>query len=284
MDRLAGELIGLPVVTLDGGSKLAKVEDMIVDPARRQVLALVVQEKVLGRPARAIPFGRLTASGPDALVVQNSKVTLDVDRDPVLKGLDNGQRVQGAEVMTDDGRRIGTVRDMLIDDRTGEIKAYSVARGDGDALRSIPSDSVVSMGKEILYVSAAAAERVAPTAALALEEGDAARVTVRRKGVKDETESSQSAAAEEPAGIHAGTATPSSPVDKLVNETMAATSGLANMMGGTIVNTRLLFGIVILVLGILILVYPALLPLIAGIALIVIGLWVALQNASGARP
>ena len=49
-------------------------------------------------------------------------------------------------------------------------------------------------------------------------------------------------------------------------------------------NMRLLLGIVILVLGILILVNSALLPLIAGIALIVIGLWIALQNASGARP
>jgi hypothetical protein len=32
------------------------------------------------------------------------------------------------------------------------------------------------------------------------------------------------------------------------------------------------------VLGIIILVYPTLLPLIAGLSLIVLGLWIALQN------
>src|SRR6476646_9025235 len=126
MDRLAGDLIGLPVVTLEGGSTMAKVEDMIVDPGRRQVLALVIGEKALGRATRAIPFGRISASGPDAVVVPNEKVALDLERDPVLKGLDNGQKVQGVAVMTDDGKKIGTVRDMVIDDRTGEIKSYKV--------------------------------------------------------------------------------------------------------------------------------------------------------------
>ena len=99
MDRLAGELIGLPVVTLDGGTRIAKVEDMIVDPGRRQVLALVISEKTLGKAARAIPFGRISASGPDAIVVPNDKVALDLERDPVLKGLDNGQKVQGVAVI-----------------------------------------------------------------------------------------------------------------------------------------------------------------------------------------
>jgi sporulation protein YlmC with PRC-barrel domain len=219
-------------------------------------------------------------------VVQNEKVTLDVDRDPVLKGLDNGQRVQGAEVMTDDGRKIGTVRDMLIDDRTGEIKSYAVNIDDGNAVQSVPSDSVVSMGREILYISAAsaaAATRAAPTAALGVVDGEGATVVARRKASREAGEGASSSTVGQTTTSEPAMAAPVSPVDKLVSDTMAATSGLADMMGGMTMNTRLLFGIVILVLGILILVYPALLPLIAGIALIVIGLWVALQNSSGAR-
>src|SRR5689334_9011367 len=106
MDRLAGEIIGLPVVTLDGGVTIAHVEDLIVDPSRRQVLALVVHERGFARPARAIPFGRIAAMGPDAVLVQHVKVSLEVDRDPVLKGLDNGQKVVGTTVMADTGRKI----------------------------------------------------------------------------------------------------------------------------------------------------------------------------------
>jgi uncharacterized protein YrrD len=271
MEKLAGEIIGLPVVTLDGGATIAHVEDMIVDPARRQVLALVVQERGFMKSARAIPFGRILANGRDAVVVQNEKVALDLDRDPVLKGLDNGHRVQGASVMTDDGRKVGTVTDMLIDNHTGEIKTYDV-RVEGDSsdgtTHPIPSDAVVSLGKDILYVSAA----TATTAGLADD---------KATGVVDVGRAADADAQKQDDTAPAVDATPAALVDGLVASTTGATAGLANMMGGTTLNTRLLFGIVILVLGILILVYPALLPLIAGISLIVIGLWIALQNATG---
>jgi len=274
-------MIGLPVVTLDGGSTMAKVEDMIVDPGRRQVLALVIGEKALGRAARAIPFGRISASGPDALVVQNEKVGLDLERDPVLKGLDNGQKVQGVAVMTDDGRKIGTVRDMVIDDRTGEIKSYKVIVGADKREYEIPSDSVVSLGKDILYVSAATAATAGLGDNLATENTDTGSLPARRKATREVVDTTD--VASEPEVVSTQTEA-GSPVDKLVDGTVAATAGVTNMMGGTTVNMRLLLGIVILVLGILILINPALLPLIAGIALIVIGLWIALQNASGARP
>jgi thiol:disulfide interchange protein len=124
------------------------------------------------------------------------------------------------------------------------------------------------LGKDILYVSAATA------ASAGLAEDKATRVVdVRRAAKADAGKQDDSAPAVD--------TTPAALVDGLVAGTAEATAGLANMMGGTTLNTRLLIGIVILVLGILILVYPALLPLIAGISLIVIGLWIALQNATG---
>jgi uncharacterized protein YrrD len=278
MEKLAGEIIGLPVVTLDGGTTIAHVQDMIVDPTRRQVLALVVQERGFMKAARAIPFGRIVANGRDAVVVQNEKVMLDLDRDPVLKGLDNGHRVQGADVMTDDGRKVGTVSDMLIDDHTGEIKYYDLRMGADSpdaATYQLPSDGVVSLGKEILYVSAATATSAGLVDDKATRAIDVGSTTQAEGEMKEDSVPDDKAAK----------ATPTALVDGLIAGTVGATSGVTNMMGGTTLNTRLLFGIVILVLGILILVYPGLLPLIAGISLIVIGLWVALQNAAGAgRP
>ena len=119
MDRLAGDLIGLPVVTLEGGSTMAKVEDMIVDPGRRAGAGACHWRESTGESHAGDTVSTISASGPDAVVVPNEKVALELERDPVLKGLDNGQKVQGVAVMTDDGKKIGTVRDMVIDDRTG---------------------------------------------------------------------------------------------------------------------------------------------------------------------
>ncbi len=158
MDKLAGDIIGLPVMTLDSGVTIAHVEDMLVDPSRRQVLAIVVQEKAFARPMRAIPFGRIAANGVDALLVPNAKVTMEVDRDPVLRSLDNAHRVQGATVMTDTGRIVGKVADMLIDDHTGEIKSYELVAGPDNENHSLPADAVVSLGRDVLYVTAAAVD------------------------------------------------------------------------------------------------------------------------------
>jgi len=44
-------------------------------------------------------------------------------------------------------------------------------------------------------------------------------------------------------------------------------------------NSRLIIGIVLVVLGLLVLLQPALLEVIVGITLIIGGMWFALQNA-----
>ena len=44
-------------------------------------------------------------------------------------------------------------------------------------------------------------------------------------------------------------------------------------------NTRLILGIVLLLAGILVLVFPDFLRIIVGITFLIAGLWIALQNA-----
>jgi uncharacterized protein YrrD len=158
MDKKATQIIGLPVVTLNRGTKIYDVEDMILDPERRQVLALVVQERAWFHSAKALPFGRIHAIGPDAVIIPDGRVIIDVDRDPVLRRLYNDQIVKGLRVLTEDGRKLGQVADMLLDDKTGEIKGYYVSIGRvldiTQGTRWLPADRVISMGLRVLYVPA----------------------------------------------------------------------------------------------------------------------------------
>ena len=87
MDRKARDIIGLPVVTFSTGGKLATVEDLLIDPERRQVLALLIGEGGLFSSARAIPLGGFRQSAPTPLSSPNFKAALDIGRDPVLKKL-----------------------------------------------------------------------------------------------------------------------------------------------------------------------------------------------------
>src|SRR2546423_9961535 len=67
-DKKARQIIGLPVITFNKGTKIYDVEDLIIDPQRRQVLALVVSEGAFFHSARAVPFGRISAIGPHAVI------------------------------------------------------------------------------------------------------------------------------------------------------------------------------------------------------------------------
>jgi uncharacterized protein YrrD len=158
MDKKASEIIGLPVVTFSRGTKIYDVDDMILDPQRRQVLALVVEEKALFHSAKAIPFGRINVIGPNAVIVPDGRAVIDVDRDPVLKSLYNNQIVVGLRVLTDDARKLGQVQDMLIDSVTGEIRGFYVSTGRvlnvTQGLRWLPIDRILSMGQRIVYVPA----------------------------------------------------------------------------------------------------------------------------------
>jgi uncharacterized protein YrrD len=157
MDKKASEIIGLPVVTFNRGTKIYDVEDLILDPERRQVLALVVEERSAFHSAKAIPFGRVNTIGPHAVIVPDGKSVIDVNRDPVLKGLYNDQVIRGLRVLSDDGRKLGQVHDMVLDDKTGEIRGYDVSVG-GRVLnvtqgtRWLPMDRVISIGQRIVYV------------------------------------------------------------------------------------------------------------------------------------
>lgn len=162
MDKKAREVLGLPVITMNRGTKIYDVEDMILDPERSQVLALVVQESSWMHSARAVPFGRINVIGRDAVVIPDGKAVIEVNRDPVLRRLDRGQTVRGLRVLTDDGRKLGAVDDMLLDSKTGEVKGYYVTLGRGltvgQGSRWLPAEQITSIGQRVLFVPASVAD------------------------------------------------------------------------------------------------------------------------------
>src|SRR5436190_2818234 len=105
MNRRASEIVGLPIITFGKGNKIYNAEDLLIEPERKQVLALLVLERSLFKSAKAIPFGRIQAIGPDAIVVPDSRAAIDVNRDPVLKKLYDKQTVRGLRVITEGGRK-----------------------------------------------------------------------------------------------------------------------------------------------------------------------------------
>jgi uncharacterized protein YrrD len=164
MERRGSELIGLPILTFDSGRKLAHVDDLLVDPERNQVLALLIDGGAFFQSARVIPFGHIQAIGQNAVIVPKSGVIYEVKRLAELQRVLDGRTIKGMRVYSERGDRLGIVGDMIIDDHSGEVLYYEVSGGAlGDAMkgkRTIVPDEILNMGELVLYVSQATAARL----------------------------------------------------------------------------------------------------------------------------
>ena len=164
MERRGTDLVGKPVITFDSGRRLARVQDLLVDPERNQVLALLIDPGAVFTSARVIPFGHIKSIGENAIIVPKRDVVYNVSRIPELKKVFDGRTIKGMRVYSENGDRLGSVGDMILDDHSGEVLYYEVSGGAiGDAMkgkRTIVPSEIQNMGALVLYVSAATAARL----------------------------------------------------------------------------------------------------------------------------
>src|SRR5437764_11147511 len=108
MERRASALIDKPVITFDTGQRLAHVEDLLVDPERNQVLALLIDKGAVWVSPKVIPFGHIKAIGEHAVLVPQRAVVYEARRDPELRRIFDGRTIRGMRVYSESGDRLGT--------------------------------------------------------------------------------------------------------------------------------------------------------------------------------
>ncbi len=113
----ATELIGHPVVTLDGGEDIAEVKDVVYGTAEAALLGFTLNRRGFWgrRMKQVLAWDRVAALGGHAVMIATA-ADLD-DNDEVLAQEVKGARhrnVIGSEVITDGGERLGEVTDVVI--------------------------------------------------------------------------------------------------------------------------------------------------------------------------
>ena len=124
---------GRAVVDLDAAEKLGRIDKIILDPDGRQVAGFVVSRGSSlfnSGTDTVLPASSVHAIGPDAVTVRVSKgaaaETAPLDTLPRVSDL------VGRKVVSEEGRFLGTVDDILVDEADGRIVGYALA-GSGPA-------------------------------------------------------------------------------------------------------------------------------------------------------
>jgi sporulation protein YlmC with PRC-barrel domain len=150
----ATELSGRAVIDIDAAEKIGKIKKLILDPEGKGVAGFVVSRGGFpgNREQTIIPSSAVCAIGPDAVTVKQAAVAAtDVGR---LESLPRGSDVIGRKVVTNDGRYLGKVDDVLIERAGGCIFGYVLTDHKGRGKHPyLPAGSNLRAGRDLIVAS-----------------------------------------------------------------------------------------------------------------------------------
>ena len=149
------------IVTAAEGTVLGKPIDFLIDPATHRVAAILLARARAEEASIVIPAEAVHSFGSDTLAIDGlSALELAFKSPAMLDLLEHGFRMRGRRVIADDGRKVGTIVRITIDER-GTVLAYGVKRGRWGwfrRTRSVDPKQVGTSGGDVAILKALPAE------------------------------------------------------------------------------------------------------------------------------
>ncbi|OQA04390.1 MAG: PRC-barrel domain protein [bacterium ADurb.Bin400] len=153
----ASELKNKPIITYDEGEVIYRVDDTVFDPKTHEIIAIVAESGTVLADAKVIPFARIKAIGPDAVTVKDKDAIIEVAKDSKIGQLMSKENVvMGKKIMTEDGKDLGEIDDILFRENDGKVDGFVVTGGlFADAYRGkpfLPISEISKVGGDVVFV------------------------------------------------------------------------------------------------------------------------------------
>lgn len=159
----ATSLVGLPVVTTSTGEDIAETRDVIYIPDQGRVAGFTLNRRgrFAGRLKSVLALDQVHAVGRDAVMVTDASAleAPDVPAAQAAAQDAKGRNVIGNRVLTDTGKELGVVRDLIVELNRGEVIGYeldgeaALQRAEGAPLL-LPLPATLSVSSDTLMVPA----------------------------------------------------------------------------------------------------------------------------------
>lgn len=162
-------LLGMAVVGQEDGAQLGRVRDLIFDHETDQVLALVLGERDLFGliDALIVPWRELRSIGSDIIFARSAASSIKLHDDPASRASAMRETsLSGTHIVTTEGKKLGTLADMMLDEATGRVAGYEVSGGFvADTLHGkqfLPAPPGLAIGHDVAIAPPSAEAQMKP--------------------------------------------------------------------------------------------------------------------------
>jgi uncharacterized protein YrrD len=154
---LTASLKNKPVVSITNGEIIAKIETILINPNTRAVAALrFTRGSLLSRETQWIPAEEIRVWGEDVILVSGPDVFVQKES---LTGYEDylsvSDQLKGREVVSQEGKRIGILNDVLIDNE-GRLVGYDLSKvfieGPVADNKRISIEATHALGPDVLVI------------------------------------------------------------------------------------------------------------------------------------
>jgi uncharacterized protein YrrD len=128
--RKSKQFLNMNVVSLEEGQQIGSVGGLVIDPAGKNVAALIVEQKGWFREQKFIPYSRVHNIGEDVVTIdRSSRVEKGASLPQILKLFKDRVNITGSRLVTESGTALGVVEEFYVDLKTGDVVGLEFSGG-----------------------------------------------------------------------------------------------------------------------------------------------------------
>jgi len=168
------ELLGQPVITLNSGRRVGSIQEILYDPGANAVTAIILSKPPVAGGAKAVAAGHVVLFGADVTLVDDESSVITLSEGPDARsGSRAATSVLRTQVITNDGRRLGEVSDITLDEH-GIVIAYQISqnviRDTLHGRQQIATAQVYAVGEDAVLVHTVPEAQTPPEAGPAVQD------------------------------------------------------------------------------------------------------------------
>ncbi|MFZ5642747.1 MAG: PRC-barrel domain-containing protein [Bacillota bacterium] len=128
--RKSKQFLGMNVVSLEEGEQIGSVGGLVIDPASKNVAALIIEQKGWFREQKFVPFSKVHRIGEDVVTIdRGNRVEKGASLPQILKLFKERVNITGCRLVTESGTLLGVVEEYYVDLKTGDIVGLEFSGG-----------------------------------------------------------------------------------------------------------------------------------------------------------